>query len=126
MAIRIPRVKIIISRKGVRSTPEIGKQFEFTAEEIAEITSANPDALDKVTTSDEIGTGNKTDDANNEKLELAERATVLGLTFAKNISVAKLKDLIAAAEAEAAAAAAAAAAAEADAAAGGKNEGGDL
>jgi hypothetical protein len=125
MPFRIPRVKIVMSRKGVRFAPEIGKQFDFTSEEIADITSANPDALDKVTTSNEIGTGNKTDDAGNEKVALAERATELGLTFAKNISVAKLKEIITEAE-NAKTEADAAAAAAAAAAAGGNNEGGDL
>lgn len=99
MALRIPKVKIILSRKGVRVSPEIGKPFEFTAEEISDIQGSNPDALGKVLTSTVIEGGNN--DAGNEKVALAERATELGLTFAKNISVAKLKDLIAEAEAKA-------------------------
>lgn len=49
---RTPMQSVIVTRDKKRVTPEIGKPFEFTAHEIAEIDAMNPDALSTLATVD--------------------------------------------------------------------------
>lgn len=45
--LRIPTSTVIIYRDGVQMSPEVGKEFEFTADEVASLDKANPTALAK-------------------------------------------------------------------------------
>lgn len=48
MPIRIPSHTVVVTREGKRVTPKIGQPFEFTAEEVKEITAVSKDCLRKV------------------------------------------------------------------------------
>lgn len=44
---RVPVQTIILHRDGKQFSPEIGKAFDFTADELADIVSVNPEAVRK-------------------------------------------------------------------------------
>ena len=48
MPIRIPTHTIVVTREGKRVSPKIGEPFEFTADEVKEISAVSKDALRKV------------------------------------------------------------------------------
>lgn len=50
---RIPLQTVIFQRDKQRMVPEVGKPFDFTKEEIEQITKLNPDALGKLPTEQE-------------------------------------------------------------------------
>lgn len=52
MPLRTPMQSVVVIRDKKRVTPEIGKPFEFTKEEVAEIEEMNPDALSTLATVD--------------------------------------------------------------------------
>lgn len=42
---RVPQQSVVVHRDGKQIVPPIGQPFEFTAAELAEIESINPDAI---------------------------------------------------------------------------------
>lgn len=57
---RVPVQTIILHREGKQFSPEIGKAFDFTADELADIVSVNPEAVRKPVIEDN-GDAEKTD-----------------------------------------------------------------
>lgn len=47
MPIRIPTQSVIVQRNGSNYVPPVGKPFNFTADEVAEVNALAPDALRK-------------------------------------------------------------------------------
>jgi len=57
MAVKmVPTMSVVIVRDGKRVKPEIGKSFDFTADERDSILEAQPNALRKAAAGDEEGT----------------------------------------------------------------------
>lgn len=62
MPLRTPTQSVIVMRGTKRVTPEIGKPFEFTKEEIEQIDAMNPDALSTQVTTDVTEAEKKSED----------------------------------------------------------------
>lgn len=45
---RIVKDTVVLYRGGKQVVPEVGKEFDFTAEEVTSITKSNPKALGKI------------------------------------------------------------------------------
>ena len=104
---RLIKENILVVRNGKRVKPEIGKAFDLTADEIRQLESVRPQAIDKIasvqedpqsiqtdTAGDDAGLKDPVDLADMERDQLIQIATDMELTFAKNISKAKLVELI--------------------------------
>lgn len=80
----VPLQSIVVIRpdanngnKPVRFTPEIGKPFEFTADEVKQITGANPDAFTTKATVELTPDDGKVIDPNADAKKISDDAAVV-------------------------------------------------
>lgn len=96
MAKRLIKEGILVARDGKRITPEIGKVFDLTADEIKDLERMRPQAIAKVGTHEEDAQSKPVDDAGNGEgdggevdLTTLDRNALIALADERGVSIAK-------------------------------------
>ena len=74
----IPNHSITLFREGKFVTPDIGKPFSFTADEIKDITKANPQALREPVNEDPEPAETSTESSETDKTPVAAKTAAKG------------------------------------------------